>query len=221
MDQLKIGGFIAECRKKQSLTQSQLAEKLNVTDKAISKWETGRGLPDVASMLPLCEILGISVNDLLSGEVIRMENYNKEMENNLLEMVKAKEEADKILAEYLAASPYVDWVFYPGLSDNPDYELGKKYMPLGAGGVLTFGIKGGLAAGNEFVKQLKLVSLAVHVGDIRSCVLHPSSTTHRQLSEAEQIAAGIKPELIRVSVGCENIEDIVADFEQALKAAAK
>ncbi|MBR3691132.1 MAG: O-acetylhomoserine aminocarboxypropyltransferase/cysteine synthase [Clostridia bacterium] len=125
------------------------------------------------------------------------------------------------LAEYLAKSPYVDWVFYPGLADNPYYELSKKYMPLGAGGVLTFGIKGGLAAGNEFVKQLKLFSLAVHVGDIRSCVLHPSSTTHRQLSEAEQIAAGIKPELIRVSVGCENIEDIIADFEQALKAAAR
>ena len=125
------------------------------------------------------------------------------------------------LAEYLQKSPYVDWVFYPGLEDNPYHALSRKYMPRGAGGVLTFGIRGGLAAGNEFVKHLKLVSLAVHVGDIRTCVLHPSSTTHRQLTEEEQIAAGIRPELIRVSVGCEDISDIIADFEQALKAAAK
>ena len=97
MDQLKIGGFIAECRKKQSLTQSQLAEKLNVTDKAISKWETGRGLPDAVSMLPLCEILGITVNDLLSGEVVQMENYNKELEQKLVEMVREKENTDRQL----------------------------------------------------------------------------------------------------------------------------
>jgi O-acetylhomoserine (thiol)-lyase len=112
-------------------------------------------------------------------------------------------------------------VFYPGLPDNPYHELQKKYMPRGAGGVLTFGIKGGLEAGNDFVRHLKLISLAVHVGDIRSCVLHPSSTTHRQLSEADQIAAGIKPELIRVSVGCEDIGDIISDFDAALKASAR
>jgi transcriptional regulator with XRE-family HTH domain len=97
MDQLKIGGFIAECRKKQGFTQSQLAEQLNVTDKAISKWETGRGLPDAVSMLPLCEILGITVNDLLSGEVVQMENYNKELEQKLIEMVKEKEKNDRQL----------------------------------------------------------------------------------------------------------------------------
>ncbi len=125
------------------------------------------------------------------------------------------------LAEHLTQSPYVDWVFYPGLPDNPYHELQKKYMPRGAGGVLTFGIKGGLEAGNDFVRHLKLISLAVHVGDIRSCVLHPSSTTHRQLSEADQIAAGIKPELIRVSVGCEDIGDIISDFDAALKASAR
>jgi transcriptional regulator with XRE-family HTH domain len=97
MDQLKIGRFIAERRKEQGFTQSQLAERLNVTDKAVSKWETGRGLPDAVSMLPLCEILGITVNDLLSGEVVQMENYNKELEQKLIEMVKEKEKNDRQL----------------------------------------------------------------------------------------------------------------------------
>ena len=97
MDQVKIGKFIAECRKKTNLTQMQLAEKLNITDRAISKWETGKSLPDSSIMLELCDILGISVNDLLCGEVVAMDNYNKELENNLLEMVKQKEQADKRL----------------------------------------------------------------------------------------------------------------------------
>ena len=97
MDQVKIGKFIAECRKKASLTQMQLAEKLNITDRAVSKWETGKAMPDSSLMLELCTILKISVNDLLCGEVVTMDNYNKELENNLLEMVKQKEESDKRL----------------------------------------------------------------------------------------------------------------------------
>ncbi len=97
MDQKKIGRFIAECRKKENLTQVQLAEKLNITDRAVSKWETGKSLPDSAIMLELCGVLKITVNDLLSGEVITVDNYNKEMENKLLEMVKQKEESDKRL----------------------------------------------------------------------------------------------------------------------------
>ena len=97
MDQVKIGKFIAECRKNAGLTQKQLAEKLNITDRAVSKWETGKALPDSSIMLELCLILKITVNDLLSGEVISMDNYNKELENKLLEMVKQKEESDKRL----------------------------------------------------------------------------------------------------------------------------
>ena len=97
MDQVKIGKFIADCRKKTNLTQMQLAEKLNITDRAISKWETGKSLPDSSIMLELCAVLGISVNDLLCGEVVTMDNYNKELENNLLEMIKQKEQADKRL----------------------------------------------------------------------------------------------------------------------------
>lgn len=97
MDQVKIGKFIAECRKKNNLTQMQLAEKLNITDRAVSKWENGKAMPDSSIMLALCNELKISVNDLLSGEIVTMDNYSKELENNLLEMVKQKEESDKRL----------------------------------------------------------------------------------------------------------------------------
>lgn len=95
MDQIKIGKFIAECRKKANLTQVQLAEKLNITDRAVSKWETGRSMPDSSIMLDLCHLLQISVNDLLSGEVITLDNYNEEMENKLIEMIRLKEESDR------------------------------------------------------------------------------------------------------------------------------
>ena len=97
MDQVKIGIFIAACRKQKNLTQMQLAEKLGITDRAVSKWENGKSLPDSSVMLELCDILGITVNDLLSGEVIAMDNYEKEMEKKLLEMIKQKEQADKRL----------------------------------------------------------------------------------------------------------------------------
>ena len=97
MDQVKIGKFIAERRKKANLTQMQLAEKLNITDRAVSKWETGKAMPDSSIMLDLCDVLGISVNDLLCGEVVSMENYNKKLESNLLEMARQKEAADRRL----------------------------------------------------------------------------------------------------------------------------
>ena len=97
MDQIKIGKFIAECRKKKSLTQVSLAEKLGITDRAVSKWERGLAMPDSSIMLELCNVLGITVNELLSGEVIEMENYNKKAEENLIEMKKQKEQSDKRL----------------------------------------------------------------------------------------------------------------------------
>ncbi len=97
MDQIKIGKFIAECRKNKSMTQAQLAEKLNVTDRAVSKWETGRSLPDSSIMPTLCDVLGITLIDLFNGEVVLMENYNEKMEENLLEAIKEKQESDKRL----------------------------------------------------------------------------------------------------------------------------
>lgn len=97
MDQIKIGKFIAECRRKEKLTQLELAQKLNITDRAVSKWETGRSLPDTSIMLELCDILKITVNDLLSGEVVSVDNYRKTTEQNLLQVIKEKEQADRRL----------------------------------------------------------------------------------------------------------------------------
>ncbi len=124
------------------------------------------------------------------------------------------------LANFLENQDGVAWVNYPGLKDNKYNELANTYMS-GCSGVLTFGVKGGKKAGELFLSKLKLASLVVHVGDVRTCVLHPSSTTHRQLSEEAQIEAGISPELIRVSVGIESIDDIINDFSNALKEVSK
>lgn len=112
MDQLKIGRFIAECRKKNNLTQMQLAEKLNITDRAVSKWETGKAMPDSAIMLELCDVLDITVNDLLNGEVISLENYNRKLEEQLLEMIKQKELADKRLMKLAVFISVVTFLFY-------------------------------------------------------------------------------------------------------------
>lgn len=122
------------------------------------------------------------------------------------------------LAKFLESHPKIEWVYYPGLEGNENYQLTQKYLPNGAGGVLSFAVKGGREAGEKLLENLKLASVVVHVGDIHTCVLHPASTTHRQLSEADQIAAGIDPGLIRASVGLEDIEDIKEDFDQALNA---
>lgn len=122
------------------------------------------------------------------------------------------------LAGFLEEHPAVDWVAYPGLASSPGNELAKKYLPDGQSGIISFGLKGGLAAGKKCIDALKLVSLVVHVADVRSHVLHPASMTHRQLSDEQKKAAGIRPEQIRFSVGIEAVEDIVADIEQALAA---
>ena len=123
------------------------------------------------------------------------------------------------LAEFLSTHPNVAWVNYPGLKSSPEYAKAQKYMRDGmASGVLCFGVKGGSAAGAKVMNALKLAAIVVHVADVRTSVLHPASMTHRQLSDDELIAAGVSPDLIRVSVGIENIEDIKADFDQALRA---
>ncbi|MBO5668007.1 MAG: PLP-dependent transferase, partial [Lentisphaeria bacterium] len=122
-----------------------------------------------------------------------------------------------LLAEFLRNHPKVSWVNYPGLADNPEYGKVQKYFTGAmASGVLCFGVKGGREAGEKVMNALKLAAIVVHVADARTGVLHPASMTHRQLSEAELVAAGVSPDLIRVSVGLENIEDIKADFDQAL-----
>lgn len=123
------------------------------------------------------------------------------------------------LAEFLENHPKVSWVNYPGLKSSSQYELAKKYLPRGCSGVLCFGVKGGKAAGEIVMNSLKLAAIVVHVADTRTGVLHPASMTHRQLTDAELEAAGVSPDMIRVSVGIENIDDIKADFDQALNRA--
>ncbi len=120
------------------------------------------------------------------------------------------------LAKYLQGHDKIAWVSYPGLPDSKEYALSSKYLPLGASGILTFGLKGGVTAGKNFIHNVKLAALVVHVGDIRTGVLHPASTTHSQLTGEQQLASGVTPDMIRVSVGIEDIEDIMKDFDQAI-----
>jgi O-acetylhomoserine (thiol)-lyase len=125
------------------------------------------------------------------------------------------------VAKFLKGHADVTWVKYPGLSDSPYHALAKKYMPKGAGAVFSFGIKGGSAAGKKFVDNLKVFSHLANVGDARSLVIHPASTTHQQLSADQQKAAGVEPDMIRLSVGLEDIEDLQWDLDQALTASQK
>jgi O-acetylhomoserine (thiol)-lyase len=120
------------------------------------------------------------------------------------------------VAEYLQKNPNVAWVNYPGLPDSKYYERAKKYMPDGTCGVISFGVKGGRKAAENFMKHLKLAIIATHVADAHTCILHPASTTHRQLTDEELIASGVAPDLVRLSVGLEHADDIIEDLERAL-----
>ncbi len=121
------------------------------------------------------------------------------------------------VAKWLKSNPNVEWVNYPGLESSPYYGLAQKYLPLGAGAIFTFGIKGGVAEGARFIDHLKVFSHLANVGDAKSLVIHPASTTHQQLSEEDRLASGVSPELIRLSVGIENVDDLIADLDQALQ----
>ena len=123
----------------------------------------------------------------------------------------------KAVAEYLSNHPKVAWVNFPGLEGNKYNELAEKYMPNGTCGVISFGIKGGRVSAGRFMESVKLAAPVIHVADARTCVLHPASTTHRQLSDAQLVECGVTPDLIRMSVGIEYVEDIIADIEQALE----
>ena len=122
------------------------------------------------------------------------------------------------VAEFLAQNENVAWVNYPGLKDNKYYNLAQKYMPNGTCGVVSFGVKGGRKAAEKFMKNLKLAMIATHVADARTCVLHPASATHRQLTDEELVACGVGPDMVRFSCGIEATEDIIADLKQALAA---
>jgi len=121
------------------------------------------------------------------------------------------------VARYLEKHPKVAWVNYPGLDSSPEKERAGKYLPMGAGAILGFGIKGGVEAGRKFINSLELVSHLANVGDAKTLAIHPATTTHQQLSPEEQLATGVTPDFIRLSVGLEHIDDILKDIEQALQ----
>lgn len=125
------------------------------------------------------------------------------------------------VAKFLASHPAVSWVNYPGLTSHPDHARAQKYLPTGAGGLLGFGIKGGLEAGKKFIDSVKLASHLANILDAKTLVIHPASTTHQQLTPAEQAKAGVTPDYVRVSVGLEDVRDIIADMKQALEASQK
>ena len=140
---------------------------------------------------------------------------NLGLESLALRMERHSENALKV-AKYLSANDKVVWVSYPKLKGDSQYALAEKYLPIGASGVISFGIKGGRDAAMKFMNSLRLAAIVVHVADARTSVLHPASTTHRQLTDEQLIAAGIGPELVRFSVGIENADDIIDDIAQAL-----
>ena len=140
---------------------------------------------------------------------------NLGLESLAVRMPRHCENALKV-AQFLKGNDKVAWVTYPGLEGDKYYELAKKYMPNGTCGVISFGVKGGRTAAEAFMKKLKVAMIATHVADAHTCVLHPASSTHRQLTDDELLAAGVGPDLIRLSVGLENVNDIIADLEQAL-----
>ena len=125
-------------------------------------------------------------------------------------------ESTQKVAEHLQKHPAVEWVSYPGLAGDKYEALAKRYTPKGAGAVFTFGLKGGYDAGVKLVSNLKLFSHLANIGDTRSLVIHPASTTHRQLTDEQKIASGAGPQVVRLSIGLEDVEDLIADLDQAL-----
>ena len=155
--------------------------------------------------------------EFLMGRSLKTSLLNLGLETLHLRMPQHCKNAQAV-AEYLAQNDKVAWVNYCGLPGDKYYEQAQKYMPNGSCGVVTFGLKGGREESIKFMDSLKLAAIVTHVADARTCVLHPASHTHRQLTDEQLMEAGVRPDLIRFSVGIENAEDIIADIEQALNA---
>ena len=214
MDQIKIGKFIAWKRKEQNLTQAQLAEKLGITDRAVSKWETGKSLPDASIMLEMCALLGITVNDLLCGEVVSMENYNEQMENSLIEMIKQKERADKRLLTMeivigLTSSIFLFAMLAVGIIfmtlEKPILAF---ILPVGIGFVqfiicMAFALRIEQVAGyyecrkcgHRYVPSYKAVNLAMHMGRMR----YMKCPKCGKKSWQKKVISDIKPEILSCS----------------------
>jgi O-acetylhomoserine (thiol)-lyase len=203
------------------------SSKFDWTDKKFSLYnepdESYHGIRyahDLGDLNPLAFILRMRLVPLRNlGACISPDNawiFLQGIETLTLRMQRHCQNAAEV-ATYLKNHPKVHWVRYPGLADDPSYPIAKKYLPNGFGGMVVFGIKGGRDAGEKFINNLKLLSHLANVGDAKSLAIHPASTTHAQLTEEQQRAGGVNPELIRLSIGIEYIRDIIDDIEQALK----
>ncbi|MFZ3170963.1 MAG: homocysteine synthase [Carboxydocellales bacterium] len=183
--------------------------------------ESYHGVKYVEALGPLAYIIKARVQVLRDiGACVSPFNsflFLQGVETLSLRMERHTSNAQKV-ASFLESNPNVTWVNYPGLETNSQYAKVKKYLPKGAGSIFTFGIKGGLDAGKKFIDSLKLFSLLANVGDAKSLVIHPASTTHQQLNAEQQISSGVTEDMVRLSIGIEDIQDIIADLDQALKA---
>ena len=174
---------------------------------------------DLGELNPLAFILRMRLVQLRNlGACISPDNawiFLQGVETLPLRMERHSENASRV-AEYLKNHAKVGWVRYPGLKDDPSHAVAKRYLKRGFGGMVVFGIKGGRNAGETFINSLQLFSHLANVGDAKSLALHPGSTSHSQLSEESQLASGLTPDLVRLSIGLEHVDDIIADIEQAL-----
>jgi O-acetylhomoserine (thiol)-lyase len=178
----------------------------------LNYWEALGNLSYILKMrLTLLRDMGACISPFNSFQIIQG------IETLPLRMQRHVQNAQKV-AEWLEKHPLVSWVNYPGLASHPDSQRAKKYLPKGSGAIIGFGIKGGIEAGKKFIDNVKLLSHLANIGDAKSLVIHPASTTHQQLSPEEQVSSGVTADFIRLSVGLEDVKDIIADLEQALKA---
>ena len=176
-------------------------------------WEALGNISYIIKMrVELLRDMGACISPFNSFQIIQgLETLHVRMQRHV-------ENAQKV-AEWLEQSPLVNWVNYPGLASHKDHANAKKYLTNGAGAIIGFGIKGGLEAGMKFIDSVKLLSHLANIGDAKSLVIHPASTTHQQLSAEEQLASGVSQDFIRLSIGIEDVKDIIADIDQALQAA--
>jgi len=208
-----IGGIVVDAGK-----FNWQDHKFDLYNKPDASYHGARFAHDLGDLNPVAFIMRMRLVPLRNlGACISPDNawlFLQGLETLPLRMERHSENALQV-AEYLKTHPNVTWVRYPGLKDDPTHATAEKYLKKGFGGMVVFGIKGGFDAGHNFVDNLKLFSHLANVGDAKSLVVHPSSTTHSQLSEESQKVSGLTPDLIRLSIGIEHIDDIIADLEQA------
>lgn len=213
-----IGGIVVDSGK-----FNWKSEKFPLLSQPEPSYHNLRFAYDLGPLEPLAFILRMRLVPLRNlGACIAPDNawmFLQGLETLPLRMERHSQNA-MVVARHLLKHPQVTWVKYPGLESDPSYPVAKRMLQNGFGGMVVFGIKGGAKAGGKFIDNLKLFSLLANVGDAKSLAIHPATTTHSQLTEAQQLESGIAPELVRLSVGIEHIDDILADLDQALKASS-